>query len=114
MEGFIYFLIGQHNLFDFRIKPGWQDSYLISSLKNSTRYSTSKSSKVMILIGMRTDNPLNGKTGIDMIEVGPDIDIFEMVEQRGALIPGHILRSVYHIIPLESGYRDKGNIRNIF
>ena len=43
-------------------------------LEDAAGDATGISAKIMMLVGVRTDHPLYGKTGVDMIVIGTDVN----------------------------------------
>src|SRR5450759_768158 len=51
--------------------------------------------------GLGTDHPLDGEPGVDQVAVRRDVDLLEVVEQGGPLVPGHVGRPLHHVVALE-------------
>ena len=59
---------------------------------------------------MGTDDHLHGKTKINQIAAGAHIDIFQMMQQRGAIVPGHVFALVDHVVAIERRNRNEGQV----
>ena len=56
---------------------------------------------VVVRVRLRAHDVLHGEAHIDQVLVGADVDVLEVVEQRGALVPRHVLGAVDDVVALE-------------
>ena len=68
-------------------KSGRHDSNFVPRLEDAPRNPPRVTTKIMPLVTLRADHPLNRKAGINMVLLTPDVDILQMIEQRRTLIP---------------------------
>ena len=81
-------------------EPGRHHRHFVPRLEDPPGNPAGIPTEIMPLVTLGTDHPLDGKAGIDMVLLAPNVDIFQMVEQRGTLIPGSLLRTLDNICSL--------------
>jgi len=57
---------------------------------------------------LRSDDVLHREANVDQIPVGGDVNLLEMRQQRGTLIPRHVRRLVDHVIAVEGAHGNHG------
>ena len=88
--GFIFFAVGRVDGFDVCRKSGRQHRHAIARFEDTASDATGVATEVVPFVTHRTNHPLHREAGIDVIFFAADVDIFQMVEQRWALIPRHV------------------------
>jgi len=56
---------------------------------------------------------LHGEAGIDVVFLAADVDVFEMVEEGGAFVPGHVGGFIDDVVAVESGDGDGGDVDDV-
>ncbi len=68
---------------------------------------------VVVLVRHRPHDPLHGEARVLQVAVGGHVHVLEVVEQRGPLVPGHPLRALDHVVAVQRGDRDEGDVVDV-
>lgn len=85
----------------------------IAGLEHAPGDAAGEAPEVVEFFALGTDDPLDRKTGLDVVVISPDVNVFQMIEETGALEPRHVRRFIDDIIPVQSGNGDGGDIDDI-
>ena len=83
VKGIRSFLFPRKYLLDLRGKTGRKDGNFVPYLEYATGNPTGKAPEVMMLVRMRSDDPLDRKTRIHVIGIRSDVDVLKVVKQAG-------------------------------
>ena len=67
----------------------------------------------MVLVAPRADHPLDWKAGVGQVPVAGDVDLLKMVEERGAVVPGHVRRPLHDVVAVKSRNGNKCQIGDV-
>jgi hypothetical protein len=59
------------------------------------------------------DHVLDGEADVDEVAVRGHVHVLEVVEQRRALVPGHVRRAVDHVVAFERADRDQRDVGDL-
>ena len=62
---------------------------------------------------LRPDHVLHREAGVDEVAVGGDVHLLEVVQQRRALVPGHVGRAVDDVVAVQRRDRDEGEVVHV-
>src|SRR5437868_3425766 len=65
---------------------------------------------VVVLVGAWPNHPLHREAAAVEIAVGGDLYCLEVLEQRRAVVPGHVLRAVDDVVALQCGDGDRDQV----
>ena len=51
-----------------------------------------------------------GKRKSTRLRLAADVDVLQVMQQRGAVVPGHVLALVHHVVAQQRRDRDEGDI----
>ena len=71
-------------------EPGRQHHHLVADLEHAAGDRARVAAVVVVLVAHRADHVLHGEAAVDQVAVGRDVDLFEQVQERGALVPRHV------------------------
>ena len=60
----------------------------------------------MVGVGLRPDHVLHREPGVDEVPVAGHVHVLQVVQQRGALVPGHVRGPGHHVVALQRRDRD--------
>ena len=66
-----------------------------------------------MLAGLRADHVLHREAHVDQVAVTCDVDLFEVAQQCGALIPGGERRLGHHVVAVERRERDRRHVVHV-
>ena len=64
-------------------------------------------------VGLWADDILDWEPAVLQVAVGRHMDMLEVVEQRGTIIPRRILGPVYHVVTLQGTDGNEPNVRDV-
>ena len=89
------------------------DGHLVADLDHAARHLAGVAAVVVVLVGHRPDHPLHGEAGVDQVAVRRHVHVLEVVEKRRALVPGHSLGALDHVVAVQRRDRDEGDVRDV-
>ena len=75
------------------VAAGRQDDHLVARAEHARRRPGRRSRGSRGARRHRADHPLHREARVEQVAVGRDVHVLEVVEQRRALVPGHVLAS---------------------
>ncbi len=95
------------------VEPRRQDHDVVAGLQNPAHDAPGVAAVVVVLVGLGTQHVLHREAGIDQVAVAGDVHLFEVVQQRRPLVPGHVGRSVDHVVAVQRRHRDEGEVGDV-
>ena len=99
--------------FDARGQAGGLRDDRVARLENSARHATGKATEIVVLIGVGPDHGLDRETGVDVIHVAADVNSLQRVEQRAALVPRHLGRTIDDVVSVQRRDGNKLDVGNL-
>jgi hypothetical protein len=94
-------------------QPGWQVGYLVTGLEHPAGHLAGIAAVVVqARVGglVRPDHILHREPDVDQVPVGGDVHVLQVVQQRRAVVPGHARRPLDHVVAMQRGHRDEGQV----
>ena len=73
--------------------PRGQHDDLVARLEDAAGDLAGVAAVVVELVGLRAHDVLHREAGVDQVAVGGDVHVLEVVHQRRAVVPVHVLAS---------------------
>ena len=108
-EGFFHAAIESDDVFDMRRLLAWHDHHLVTLADDSGRDRATEAAEVKIW----SIDPLNRHPEVLQISVGSDVDGFEPVHQRAAVVPRHVLAAIHYVVAVQCRQRNEVEVRQI-
>ena len=84
-------LVEQVDARDLRGHAAGQHDDLVAGLEDAAGDHAAVAAVVVVLVGLRADDVLHREADVDQVAVGGDVDVLEVVHQRRAGVPRHVL-----------------------
>src|SRR6202034_2439385 len=68
---------------------------------------------VLMITSLRPDDVLHGEPDVDQVTVGGDVDLFEVRQQRRALVPRGVVGLGDHVVAVQRRHRDGEHILDV-
>ena len=95
---------------DPRLALGGQHHDLVAGAQHSAGHLAGVAAVVVVVLGDRPDDPLDGEADVDEVAIGGDVHVLEVVEQRRALVPGHLRRAPDDVVAVQRRDGDEGQV----
>ena len=96
-----------------RAVPAGQDDDLGAGVQQPAGHLAGVAAVVVVLIGHRADHPLHREADVVEVAVRRDHDVLQVVEQRRGAVPLHLVRATHHVVAVERGDRDEGDVGDL-
>src|SRR5699024_891898 len=92
---------------------GGQHGDLVAGLDRTTGYRACVATETLRTRMVAADHVLHRQPGVDQVTVGGNVDLFELVQQRCARVPGHFRTAVHEVVAASRGHRYDGDIGDV-
>ena len=96
-----------------RGQSGRQHHDLVADLDRATGHRAGVAAVVVEGVGLRPHDVLHREPHVDQVLVRADVHVLEVVQQRRTLVPGHVVRTLHHVVAAQGRHRDDGEVRDV-
>ena len=105
-ERLVDLLVEQVDAGDLAGHARGQHEDVVAGLQHAAGDLAGVAAVVVVVVGLGADDVLHREAGVDEVAVGGDVDVLEVVHQRLAVVPGHVLAAGHDVVALERRDRD--------
>ena len=99
--GLVELPVEQVDALDPRGHAAGQHDHLVARLEYAAGHQTAVAAVVVVLVGLRADDVLDREADVDQVTVGGHVDVLEVVQERRAFVPRHVLGAMHHVVALK-------------
>ena len=99
--------------FDAGGEAGGEGEDLVAGFEDAAGDAAGIAAEVVVGGEVGADDVLDGEAGVDVVGVGADVNGFEVVEEGGSLVPGHVGGFVDDVVAFEGGDGDEGDVDEV-
>ncbi len=94
-------------------QPRRQHHHLVTGPEHAAGHPSGVAAVVGSAGGLGPDHPLDREAGVDEVAVRRDVDLLQVVQQGGPLVPGHVGRTLDHVVALQGRDGDEAQIGHV-
>ena len=95
------------------VRPDGQHDHLVARAEHARGDLARVAAVVVQLVRHRARDPLDREARVLEVAVGRHVHVLEVVEQRRALVPGHVLGALDHVVAVQRRDRDEGHVLHV-
>ena len=112
-EGLGHLAVGGYDGGDARRRPRGQDEQLVPGPQHAAGHRPGVAAEVRALGRLAPDDVLHREAGVDEVLVAADVDRLEVVEQRGPVVPPHVLGALHDVVASQRRDRDERDVVHV-